>query len=73
MLLDRKDSNFIGGDWNCIIDKSDYMRNPESKMAPALAKLIKTFEYKDSFKTVFPHNKTTKSHYYDFPKPGGLE
>ena len=71
LLLDRKDSNFVGGDWNSIVIKSDCMRNPESKMSPALAKLIKTFQYTDSFKAVFPHDTITKSHYYDFPKPGG--
>ena len=40
-------------------------------MSPASAKFIKTFDYSDSFKAVFPHDKNTKSHYYLFPKPGG--
>ena len=71
LLLERKNSNFVGGDWNVIILRSDCTHNPESKLSPSLAKLIKIFQYTDSFKQIFPHDMTTKSHYYDFPKLGG--
>ena len=40
-------------------------------MSPAVAKMVKTFKFVDSYKSLFLHDTTTKSHYYSLPKPGG--
>ena len=36
LLINHKDSGFIGGDLNCIIEKEDATNNPESKISPSL-------------------------------------
>ena len=40
-------------------------------MSLAVAKLVKTFKFVDSYKSLYPHDTMTKSHYYSLPKPGG--
>ena len=47
LLLERSQNTYIGGDWNNIVLKSDCTRHPDNKMSPALAKLIKTFQFSD--------------------------
>jgi exonuclease III len=54
LLLNRKDHGCLGGDFNCIINKADATRNPESKISPSLKRLVNTFEFQDSFRELHP-------------------
>ena len=63
LLLNRKDSGCIGGDFNCILDKIDCTYQASSKMSPCLAKLVQTFNMKDSFRSLHP-KFSTFSHFY---------
>ena len=49
---------------NCILDKKDCTNNPSSKMSPSLARLVKTFNMKDSFRHLHP-SSTAYSHFYN--------
>ena len=40
-------------------------------MSPSISKMVSTFKMLDSFKTLWPKDTTTKSHYYTHPWPGG--
>ena len=64
MLVNRKMSGCIGGDFNCIISKADATKYPESKMSPCLARLVKTFNWTDSFRTLYP-KAAVFSRYYE--------
>ena len=37
-----------------IIDKHDATNNPESKMSPSFKRLVKSFKWRDSFRTLYP-------------------
>ena len=50
LLINRKDSGEIGGDWNCITRKEDCTQYPESKMSPCLKRVVNTFNLADSFR-----------------------
>ena len=63
LLINHKDSGFIGGDLNCIIEKEDATNNPESKISPSLKRLIKTFKWSDSFRSLHPHSKVFSRYY----------
>ena len=54
MLLNCKESGLCGGDFNCIIKKTDATKNPESKMSRCLERLVKLNEWQDSFRTLYP-------------------
>ena len=57
LLTNRKQMGCIGGDWNCILEKLDATVNPETKTSNTLKRVIKTFEMKDSFRSLFPKEK----------------
>ena len=63
LLINAKDSGCCGGDFNCITNKEDATRNPESKISPSLKRLVKTFSWLDSFRTIYPL-KQCFSRYY---------
>ena len=63
LLLNRLDAGCIGGDLNCITDRKDCTHNPASKTSPSLAKMVKTFDMKDSYRELYPNN-LVYSHYY---------
>ena len=69
LLLNRKDSGCIGGDWNCITHVKDCTKHPDVKMSTGLKSLISTFSLKDSYRTLYP---TTKA-YSRFYSRGGEE
>ena len=54
LLINSKDHGCIGGDFNCIINKSDATHNPENKMSPSLKRLVQTFDMHDSFRLLHP-------------------
>ena len=57
LLLNKKESGCIGGDWNCIVSNVDATKNQSIKQSPCLKRLIKTFEWVDSFRQVCPSQK----------------
>ena len=63
MLLNRLDAGCIGGDLNCIIDNKDCTHHPASKISPSLTRMVRTFNMKDSYRTLHPH-ELVYSHYY---------
>ena len=63
LLLNRNDSGCIGGDLNCIINKQDCTHHASTKMSPCLAKLVGTFNMKDSFRILHPKS-VAFSHFY---------
>ena len=64
MLTNCKPAGCIGGDFNCIINKSDATNFPDSKMSPCLARLARAFGRSDSFRVLHP-NSTVFSRYYE--------
>ena len=63
ILVNRQTSGCLGGDFNCITNKQDATNNPESKMSPSLARLVKAFGWVDSFRVLNP-NSSSFSRYY---------
>ena len=64
MLVNRTESGCLGGDFNCITRKIDCTSNPESKMSPSLTRVIRTFDWHDSFR--FLHQTSLSfSRYYE--------
>ena len=64
MLVNRKESGCLGGDFNCITSKVDCTANPESKMSPSLTRLVRTFDWHDSFRLLHP-SLASFSRYYE--------
>ena len=69
LLVNAKYSGCISGDFNCIIEKRDATRNPDTKMSPGLKRLVKIFSMTDSFRQLFP-SKHSFSRYYDSDRFG---
>ena len=51
------------GDWNCILSAKDCSGNAAAKLSPCLARLVKTFNMSDSYRTLHPSG-TAHSRYY---------
>ena len=69
LLINHKQHGFIGGDLNSIIDKNDATHNPESKISPAMKRLVGTFKWEDSFRVLHPSSKSF-SRYYKHDRTG---
>ena len=54
LLINSKGSGCAGGDLNCIIDKKDATKYPESKMSKCLQRLVKVKNWNDSFRSLHP-------------------
>ena len=54
LLINSKEYGCAGGDLNCIIDKKDATKNPETKMSKCLQRLVKVKNWKDSFREIYP-------------------
>ena len=65
LLTNRAQMGCLGGDFNCITEKSDATVNPESKMSNCLKRIIKTFDLQDSFRSLYPKLKTYSRYYGD--------
>ena len=63
LLTNRKSSGCLGGDFNMIIDSRDATNHASAKMSPTFKRVVQTFQWKDSFRSI---NKTTAqfSRYY---------
>ena len=46
-----------------IIDKRDATNNPESKMSPTFKRLVQSFSWKDSFRTLHPSAEQFSRYY----------
>ena len=69
LLTNCKESGCIGGDWNSITDACDATKNQGQKMSPSLKRLIKTFQWADSFRSLHP-KALVFSRYYEHSKFG---
>ena len=65
LLTNRKLMGCVGGDWNCIVEKSDATVNPETKTSNTLKRVIKAFDMSDSFRTLHPKVKSFSRYYSD--------
>ena len=63
LLTNSKNSGYIGGDFNCIIDKKDATNNPEQKMSRSLVRLKTDQDWKDTFRSLHP-SKLEYSRFY---------
>ena len=69
LLINAQDTGVAGGDWNCIVSESDATKNASQKMSKYLKRLLKVFNWKDSFRSVHPDAKVF-SRYYESDKFG---
>ena len=63
MMVNSKPSGCIGGDFNCIISKEDATNNPETKHSPCLSRLVKAFNWSDSYRVLHHHTKAFSRYY----------
>ena len=69
LLINSKIHGIIGGDWNNIISNLDCTRHPEVKMSPCLKRLVSTFSWSDTYRSLYPNTKCF-SHYYSNARTG---
>ena len=69
LLINSRDHGIIGGDWNNIIANIDCTRHPEAKLSPCLKRLVRTFSWSDTYRTLYPNNKCF-SHFYSNTRVG---
>ena len=63
LLINRKPNGVIGRDWNNIISNTACTQHPEAKMSPCLKRLVNTFSWSDTYRSLYPNNQCF-SHYY---------
>ena len=63
ILINHHQHGFIGGDLNCITEKEDATHNPETKISSSLKRLVKNYNWKDSFRTLHPKSKAYSRYY----------
>ena len=54
LFINCQPSGCLGGDFNMIIDKLDATNHPDAKMSPTFKRLVKTFNWVDSFRAIHP-------------------
>ena len=54
ILVNAKYSGCVGGDWNCITEAIDASKNPNNKISNSLRRVIKTFDWTDSYRWQHP-------------------
>ena len=64
ILINRKHSGIIAGDWNCIVNEKDCTANAETKMSPSLRRVIPNMDLIDSYRKLWPKTQVF-SHYYE--------
>ena len=69
MLVNRKESGCVGGDWNCVISEKDATSNASQKMSSSLKSLVAAFKLKDSYRIIHPKGSEF-SRYYDHNSRG---
>jgi exonuclease III len=63
LLINKKSSGCIGGDWNSIVNDKDATHNQAQKISPSLKRLIRNFSWNDSFRTAHPESKIFSRYY----------
>ena len=63
ILVNRCGSGCAGGDFNCINNKKDATNNPEAKLSPSLGRLLRAFDWTDSFRYLHPSSNTFSRYY----------
>ena len=69
LLINSKPNGIIGGDWNNIISKADCTRHPEAKMSPCLKRVVNTFSWSDTYRSMYPDTQCF-SHFYSNARTG---
>ena len=62
-MVNKKDTGIISADFNCIIDKSDSLKNQSQKMSPSLKRMVNVFGMTDSFRSLHPHDSVFSRYY----------
>ena len=70
LFINSKETGCADGDFNCIIDKKDATKNPESKISRCLQRLVKLKNWRDSFRELYP-TSTTYSRFYENSRAEG--
>ena len=70
LLINSKETGCAGGDLNCIVDKKDATKNPDSKMSRCLQRLVKLRNWRDSFRELHP-TSLTFSRFYENTRAEG--
>ena len=63
LLLYKKGSGIIGGDFNCITDKQDSLIHAEQKISKCLRKIVKLYNLCDVFRKLYPYRKQFSRYY----------
>ena len=63
ILINKRENVCIGGDLNGIIDKKDATRNPETKVSAYFKRLVSTFSWIDSYRSLHPGRQTFSRYY----------
>ena len=63
LLLNRKQSGILLGDWNSIVNNRDCTHYPDSKKSPSLRRLLDLYHLQDTHCVLHP-NHQDYSHYY---------
>ena len=70
LLINSKDHGYIGGDYNCIINKMDATHHPEQKMSRSLERLRNNRSWSDSFRELHP-STPAYSRFYEYRQNSG--
>ena len=54
LLVNAKENSCVGGDWNSITENIDATKNASNKKSPCLKRLLKTFSFQDSYRSLHP-------------------
>ena len=54
LLVNCQPSGCMGGDFNMIIDKLDATHHPDAKMSPTFKRVVRSFNWIDSFRNMHP-------------------
>ena len=63
LLVNTRENGCIGGDWNCVTENIDATKNASNKKSPCLKRLLKTFSWLDSFRSLYPNDHVFSRHY----------
>ena len=65
LLTSRRKAGCVGGDLSCIISKEDATDHQDAKMSNSLKRVVKVFDMKDSFRSLYPKVKAFSRYYGD--------
>ena len=65
LIINKRDSGIMLGDWNCIIHRKDSTKNQEAKTSQNLKKLAKIHNLKDVHQELHPNSVEFSRYYVD--------